>query len=171
MQCPETPVWEQFLENRIEYGPNGDLAEHLEGCALCREQVDFCKSEDNYFGSALAELSVPDGLEEVLISRIYQVERSWQWLKTGLVGLLLSSGLVAVFVGWLPLFHIIGRLTRSLAVESILLQFLVLLVNLVRWAAEGVQRGEPLLPTFAALLVACLAGLFVQGRKGGYSNA
>lgn len=172
MQCPDMQELSAYVDSEMTTESKLQLQLHLQQCPQCREKVGALEVENIMIRDSLRGIEVPAGLGTYVQSRLRQQEQSWRTLKAGVIILLLVSGLFALADSWIPLVGWLASVLQTIMGGSLAMQMLVILGRLLTAAAGHVLRGEPLgmTPTFIILL-ACLAGLLIQNRKGGYNNA
>lgn len=172
MQCPERLELSEFVDGEMTKESSRQMQLHLEQCSQCRDAVLALKEEDRMIRDALTGIDLPADLEACIQGRLGRQEKYRWTLKVGVPVLLIVSGLFALAGNWMPLMKWLASVLQVVLGGSLAMQLLILLGRFVTTAAEHVLRGESagITPTMVVLL-ACLAGILVQNRKGGYDNA
>lgn len=172
MQCPNMLEWNAYLDGEATNDGNARLQSHLQQCSICQDAVAALQVDHRMIKEALNEMRLPPDLGTYVQGRLQRQQQAWWILKAGVPVLLSVSGLLALAGNWIPLIKWLGAVLQTMLGGSLAMQMLVLLGRVMTTAAEHVLRGETLgmTPTFI-VLVACVAVLIVQSRKGGYDNA
>lgn len=172
MECPDMLELNAYVDGETTKENGRQMQSHLQQCARCRDSVLALQDDNRMIRDAVKGMDLPVDLRDCIQGRLKRQEQSWWTLKAGVPALLLVSGLVALAGNWIPLFEWITSVLQSMLGGSLAMHLLILLGRFLTIAAEHVVQGEPLgmTPTFVILL-ACLAGMLTQSRKGGYDNA
>ncbi|MEN6389939.1 MAG: zf-HC2 domain-containing protein [Syntrophomonas sp.] len=171
MQCPDRQELSAYIDGEMTKDSR-QMQSHLQQCPQCRDGVLALKEENRMIRDALQGIDLPADLGAYVQNRLKQRERSWWTLKVGVPALLLISGLLALAGNWIPLIEWFSSVLQFMLGGNLAMHLLIFLGRFLTIAAQHVLQGEPvgMIPTFIVLL-ACLAGILVQIRKGGYDNA
>lgn len=160
MQCPEQYEWELFVDKEMSPLRQGELKSHLEGCPACGTLLATLRQEDELIAVALAATPFPPDLTAVIKSRLVKAgDHGRRWLRLFLPALALTGMLVALGIGWWPLFEKLQAVLNLLGFGDPLLQLIFLAAGVMRGLAEAVIRGKSVMP---ALTVFVLCVLYVQ---------
>lgn len=172
MQCPDVLELSAYIDGEMSKKSQQQMQSHLQQCSPCRDTVAALQDENRMIRDALNGVALPADLEAFIHGRLRRQEQSWWNLKAGVAVLLLVSGLLALASNWIPLIKELASVLQAMLGGSLAMQLLILLGRFMTAALEQVVQGEPvrMTQTFIVLL-ACLAGLLIQNRKGGYGNA
>jgi|GEM_PF-3520732 anti-sigma factor RsiW len=172
MQCPDMLELSAYVDGEMTKESQRQMNSHLQQCSPCRDRLSALQNDNRMLRDALQGIDLPADLGAYVHGRLRRQEQSWWTLKAGVAALLFVSGLVALAGNWIPLIKGLASVLQTMLGGSLAMQLLILLGRFLTMAAEQVVQGEPLgmTQTFIVLL-ACLAGMLIQKRKGGYDNA
>lgn len=172
MHCPDRQELSAYVDGEMTKESSRQMLSHLKQCPRCRDGVLALEEENRIIRNALKGIDLPADLGACIQGRLRRRERYWRTLKVGVPVLLAISALLALAGNWIPLFEWFASVLHSMLGGDLAMHLLIFLGRFLTIAARHVLQGEPvgMTPTFIVLM-ACLAGILVLIRKGGYDNA
>lgn len=171
MQCADQQEWELFLDGEVPPVRQEELKSHLASCPACGRLVADLQQESQLITAALAAVPLPPDLTAVINRRLAVTgDRGGRWLRIFLPALTAAGMLVALAIGWWPLFEKARDVLNLLGFGNPLPQLALLAAGSISGLAEDAIRGKSVTPALT-VFVFCVLWMQIKIKLGGRAHA